>query len=115
MLELLEELAPPLKKMFRQKVHQHELTSFSLNGRKGQALVLTNHYLYLLYKGMLRSKCYKIAPQQLANIEVKDNLLVIKTQKKETHTISFPPEKIYLLPKVTKLLQSWLKKSSFYL
>ena len=106
MLELLEELDPTVKKVFQKHVHMHELTSMSINGTKGQAIALTNRYLYLIFKGFFKANCYKISPDELVDVKVDVDTLVLKTQGKE-HRLNLPKKKKHLLGKIKKRLHSF--------
>jgi hypothetical protein len=111
MLELLEELAAKERKVFQQHVHMHELTTLSLNGSKGQALVLTNHYLYLIYTGFFKSACHKISADGLQKVESRGNMLWIKTAE-SNFILKMPPQKVSLLPQVVQRIDQWLSGTS---
>lgn len=106
MLELLEELTGKEKRVFQQHVHMHELTTLCLNGLKGQALVLTNHYLYLIYTGFFTSACHKISPDQLLKAESRDYTLWVSTAK-NSFTLTVPARKGPLLPLALQRIHSW--------
>jgi hypothetical protein len=111
MLELLEELTAKERKVFQQHVHMHELTTLCLNGLKGQALVLTNHYLYLIYTGFFKSACHKISADQLVKVENRDNALLVKTAE-SSFTLKMPPQKISLLPQAVQRIYRWQSGAS---
>jgi hypothetical protein len=111
MLELLEELSAKERKVLQRHVHMHELTSLCLNGLKGQALVLTNHYLYLIHTGFFRSSCHKISSDQLLKAESREDTLRISTAE-NSFTLKVPPKKISLLPLAVERIYSWQSGAS---
>lgn len=111
MLELLEELTAKERKVFQQHVHMHELTTLCLNGFKGQAVVLTNHYLYLIYTGFFKSACHKISPDQLLEVENRDDALWVKTVE-SNFTLKMPPQNISLLPQAVQRISRWQSGAS---
>lgn len=108
MLELLEELHSGAKKTFQKQVHMNELTALSINGIRGQALILTNRYLYLVSKGLFKSTCQKISPQELEGIEVKGDSLLVKTHGGGSPLkITLPADKTVLLPSMADRIHQW--------
>ncbi len=106
MLELLEELNPGEKHIFQQHVHMHELTALSINGIKGQALVLTNHYVYLIFKGFFKRACIKINGSQLTKAEAQGDSLLVEAGG-TTYKITLPAHKTALLPGIVHRLRHW--------
>lgn len=105
MLELLEELEDSVKRIFQQEVSMSELTALSINGVKGQALILTNRHLFLIYKGFLRKKSYKFKIREIDEISIDGNILSIQVAG-NSHNISFPSHKKNLLPRIKERLDS---------
>ena len=113
MLELLEELDPKARKVFNQHVHMNELTALSINGDRGQALVMTNRYLYLITRGFFKSSCRKVSPGELADVEVKGPSMEVKiTGSPQPLTFRIPPEKTGLLPSIARRLLEWQRERS---
>jgi hypothetical protein len=113
MLELLEELKPGAKKVFQKHVHMNELTALSINGDQGQALALTNHYLYLIFKGLFQGRCQKISPRELTGVDVRGATLEVQVAGAVTPVLlHFPPDKAGLLPQVAERLQAWQQQKT---
>ncbi len=108
MLELLEELEPGAKKVFQQKVHMNELTALSINGTRGRAVILTNHYLYVVTKGLFKSTCRRISPGELTKVEVSESTLAVTAAGSGSPVkLSFPKEKPRLLPSIAARIKKW--------
>ena len=113
MLELLEELEPGVKKVFQDHVHMNELTALSINGARGQALALTNHYLYLIFKGFFKSRCQKISPRELAGVEVRGKTLEVRLAGAMTPvSMEFAPVKAGLLPSAAERIREWQQQKA---
>ena len=107
MLTFLEELTPYARKLFLRKVHLNEVTSFSINAAGGKAIVLTNRYLYLIYKGFLKGSCHKLSPGELLKAEVKARCLIVATRAR-SYQVELPPDKTVMLPEIARRINRWL-------